>query len=40
MDSGRCVAGPCAGQYLDMVPCRIENGALYLKEDKATGDTG
>lgn len=38
MDSGQCVAGPCTGQYLDMVPCHIENGALYLREDSATGD--
>ncbi|WP_339641765.1 Rieske (2Fe-2S) protein [uncultured Porticoccus sp.] len=40
MDSGQCIAGPCAGQYLDMVPCHIENGALYLREDPATDDIG
>lgn len=40
MDSGKCVAGPCTGQYLDMVPCYTENGALYLKKDRASGDIG
>lgn len=32
IDSGKCVAGPCVGQYLDTVPCHIENGALHLRE--------
>jgi nitrite reductase/ring-hydroxylating ferredoxin subunit len=40
MDSGKCVAGPCAGQYLDIVPCHIENGVLYLKEGRATENAG
>lgn len=32
IESGKCIAGPCAGQYLESMPCHIENGALHLEE--------
>ena len=38
IDSGKCIAGPCAGQFLQSMPCHIENGALYLRGERTTGD--
>lgn len=31
--TGACVAGPCAGQGLQRIAVRIENGAVLLEED-------
>ncbi|HHH37996.1 MAG TPA: Rieske (2Fe-2S) protein [Sedimenticola sp.] len=28
--TGRCLHGPCLGEYLDPLPLVIENGAVYL----------
>ena len=30
IDSGFCVAGPCSGQYLEALPCRIHDGEIHL----------
>ncbi|WP_277372760.1 Rieske (2Fe-2S) protein [Pseudomonas sp. AA-38] len=30
IDSGECVAGPCAGQALQALPCREEAGSIWL----------
>lgn len=29
-NTGACVAGPCHGEALERLPCRVENGQLYL----------
>lgn len=29
-DTGRCIAGPCAGDQLQQVPIRIEDGQVWL----------
>ena len=29
-DSGYCVEGPCAGQYLTELPCKLRNGIVYI----------
>jgi nitrite reductase/ring-hydroxylating ferredoxin subunit len=33
-DNGRCVAGPCAGQALQSLPVKIENGLVILQMDR------
>lgn len=33
IDTGNCVAGPCAGQGLQRIAVRIENGSVLLEED-------
>ncbi|MBX2857379.1 MAG: Rieske 2Fe-2S domain-containing protein [Cellvibrionaceae bacterium] len=30
MDTGRCVFGPCQGQYLQSVPCTIHEGWIEI----------
>jgi nitrite reductase/ring-hydroxylating ferredoxin subunit len=29
-DSGYCVEGPCAGQYLTELPSKLRNGIVYI----------
>lgn len=31
-ETGKCVAGPCAGASLGEVPLEVENGKVYLAE--------
>lgn len=31
--TGLCVAGPCAGQYLEALPLKIESGFVMLADD-------
>jgi nitrite reductase/ring-hydroxylating ferredoxin subunit len=33
LDTGRCVAGPCAGRELQMLRVQIVNGNVLLEED-------
>lgn len=33
IDTGYCVAGPCAGHGLQRIAVRIENGCVLLEED-------
>jgi nitrite reductase/ring-hydroxylating ferredoxin subunit len=33
IDTGACVAGPCAGQGLQRIAVRIANGSVLLEED-------
>ncbi|MFC6836403.1 Rieske (2Fe-2S) protein [Halomarina ordinaria] len=33
-DSGHCTFGPCEGAYLDEVDVVVENGAVYLADDR------
>lgn len=30
IDSGYCIAGPCAGQALASLPCEVRDGRVYL----------
>lgn len=30
IESGECVAGPCAGQSLAALPCREQDGAIWV----------
>lgn len=30
VDTGLCIAGPCAGDALEAIPCIEQDGALYL----------
>ncbi len=30
IDNGHCIAGPCQGQHLEILPCELTNGGLYL----------
>lgn len=30
IDSGYCIAGPCAGQSLAAIPCRQQEGHVYI----------
>ena len=32
IESGECVSGPCLGQSLQALRCRVENGELLLDE--------
>lgn len=32
IESGECVSGPCLGQSLQALRCRVENGELHLDE--------
>jgi len=32
IESGECVSGPCLGQTLQALRCRVENGELLLDE--------
>lgn len=34
IDSGRCLAGPCKGQYLQAVPFLLDQGLIMVEEDK------
>ena len=34
IDSGVCIAGPCPGDKLDAVPCRIEQGRVQVLLNK------
>lgn len=31
IDEGRCIEGPCLGQFLTRVDCRIENGQVWAR---------
>jgi len=31
IDSGECIAGPCAGDSLQMIPLTIKNGEIHLE---------
>lgn len=33
IDSGRCLAGPCAGKYLQQLPCAIVDGQILVAPD-------
>ncbi|PSP84348.1 (2Fe-2S)-binding protein [Halobacteriales archaeon QS_1_68_17] len=33
-DSGLCTFGPCEGAYLTEVPVAVEDGAVYLADDR------
>ncbi len=33
IDSGRCVSGPCLGQYLEPIPFSIKNGAIVVDHE-------
>lgn len=30
IDTGLCIAGPCPNQYLETLPCKVENGEVLL----------
>lgn len=30
IDDGICVDGPCRGQALERIPCRVQDGVLYV----------
>ena len=32
IESGRCIAGPCKGQYLQAIPYLLDNGLLMVEE--------
>lgn len=32
ISTGHCIAGPCKNKSLEMLPCHIENGAVFLTE--------
>lgn len=34
IDSGECVAGPCAGQSLRALPCREDSAGIWLLEQR------
>lgn len=31
IESGECVAGPCAGEFLVALPCREQDGAIWVE---------
>ncbi len=31
IDTGRCIAGPCFGEHLVPVPCRVEKGLVVMQ---------
>lgn len=33
IDTGECVAGPCAGQFLRPLPCRERDGIIWLQSE-------
>lgn len=33
IDSGECVAGPCAGQFLRALPCSERDGIIWLQSE-------
>ncbi|WP_236552508.1 Rieske 2Fe-2S domain-containing protein [Belnapia sp. F-4-1] len=33
IEDGVCISGPCIGQELEMVPCRVEEGMLVVPAD-------
>ncbi|ACE85002.1 Rieske (2Fe-2S) protein [Cellvibrio japonicus] len=36
IDSGQCVSGPCAGQKLTAIPCRIEGNNILIRRVVST----
>jgi nitrite reductase/ring-hydroxylating ferredoxin subunit len=34
VESGLCTHGPCEGAYLEGIEVRVENGAIYLSDDR------
>ena len=39
-DDGRCVAGPCAGERLMKLECRVEDGVVLVKAPDSLHDSG
>ena len=33
MATGQCIAGPCAGDKLDTIPSKVEDGQLWIKPE-------
>lgn len=33
IDTGKCVAGPCFGQYLKAIPFSIQDGAIVVEQE-------
>ncbi|WP_409523741.1 Rieske (2Fe-2S) protein [Nitrincola sp. MINF-07-Sa-05] len=31
LETGVCIAGPCPGETLEQIPCRIEDNKVYLQ---------
>ncbi|MBV0934204.1 Rieske (2Fe-2S) protein [Marinobacterium weihaiense] len=35
VEDGVCVAGPCPGEQLSPLPCRVEQGVVYLQQNRS-----
>lgn len=40
IETGECVAGPCAGASLRRIPARLRDGAVYVELPAAPGSPG
>ena len=38
IESGECVAGPCAGQFLTAIDCREDSQGIWISDDASEDD--
>ena len=38
IESGECVAGPCAGQFLTAIDCREDSQGIWMSDDASEDD--
>ena len=38
IESGECIAGPCAGQFLTAIDCREDSQGIWMSDDASEDD--